>query len=108
LDTGAWLAFYEIKVHVDNRTDPYNSGFNNTDYLSDSFGINNLYELDSIREKYGCDAFLLEVNPVVCQLINEIELYAPDRYRIVYDNTVTSVIDGHGSIRWIIIECVEP
>ena len=108
LDTGAWLAFYEIKVHVDNRTDPYNSGFNNTDYLSDSFGINNLYELDSIREKYGCDAFLLEVNPVVCPLINEIELYAPDRYRIVYDNTVTSVIDGHGSIRWVIIECVEP
>ena len=104
LDTGAWLAFYDIKVHVDNRTDPFNSGFNNADYLSDSFGIANLYELDTVREKYGCDAFLLEVNPVVCPLIDEIDLYASDRYQIVYDNTVTSSIQNRGSIRWIVIE----
>lgn len=107
-DTGSWLAFNGIKVHIDNRFDPYNSNFSGIDYVTGKMNINNLYELDRFQAEFDCDAFVLDVNPVSCELLTEIELYAPDRYEIVYDNTVTSVIDGHGSIRWVIIECVEP
>ena len=103
-DTGSWLAFHGIKVHIDNRGDPYIGSFSGTDYMSEEMNITNLYELDSFQSKYGCDAFLLDVNPVSCDLLTEIELYASDRYQIVYDNTVTSVIPNHGSIRWIVIE----
>ena len=105
-DTGSWLVFNGIKVHIDNRFDPYNSAFSGTDYLTGKMEITNLYELDSFRAEYDCDAFLLDVNPVSCPLLNEIELYASDRYKIVYDNTVTSVAPNHGSIRWIVIECI--
>ena len=38
-------------------------------------------------------------------LLYEVERYAPDRYRIVYDNVVESPIDEIGSRRFVIIEC---
>ena len=107
-DTGSWLAFNGVKVNIDNRFDPYNSAFSGTDYLTGKMNITSLYELDSFRYEYDCDAFLLDVNPVSCRLLNEIELYASDRYEIVYDNTVTSVIPDRGSIRWVVIECIDP
>lgn len=108
LDSGSWLVFNDIKVHIDNRTDPYNSGFNDTDYLTGMMEITNLYELDNFRDEFECDAFLLDINPGSSPLIYEIETYASDRYEIVYDNTVTSVIPNHGSIRWVIIEYIGP
>ena len=39
-------------------------------------------------------------------LLYEVETYAPDRYRVVYDNVVESVIPELGSTRYVIIECI--
>ena len=108
LDSGSWLVFNGIKVHIDNRFDPYNSAFTGTDYLTGKMDITNLYELDSFREEYDCNAFLLDINPGFSPLLYEIGTYASDRYEIVYDNTVTSVAKDRGSIRWVVIEYTGP
>ena len=66
--------------------------------------MDTLSDLDAFRARYDNDAFLINYpNP---DLLYEIDTYAAGRYRLVYDNTVDSSIEGVGSMRWIIIECI--
>ncbi|MBR1798039.1 MAG: hypothetical protein IJ757_08560 [Clostridiales bacterium] len=101
-NTGSWLIFHDVKVHIDNRIDPYMSEFSPEDHIRGQMGIGSLAELDAFRGRYDNDAFLINYDSY---LVYEIMTYAPDRYEIVYDNTVESNVPGVGSNRWIIIEC---
>lgn len=102
-NTGSWLAFSGVPVHIDNRIDPYMSEYSGVDHIRGKIDVGSLDELDYIRSEYDCDAYILEVPAGYSYLVYEIETYAPDRYRVVYDNTVTSG-DGNTSRRWLIIE----
>ena len=95
-----------VKVHIDNRIDPFMSEFSGEDHIRGQMSIGTLADLDAFRARYDNDAFLINTGTGYSYLLYEIDTYAPDRYRVVYDNTVDSSIEGVGSIRWIIIECV--
>jgi len=102
-NTGSWLAFSGVPVHIDNRIDPYMQEYSGVDHIRGKNDITSLDELDYIESEYACDAFILEVPGGYSYLLYEIDTYASDRYTVVYDNTVTSG-DGSFSRRWIIIE----
>lgn len=104
-DTGSWLVFRGVKVHIDNRVDPYLEEFSGVDHISDQMNCVTITDLDVFAAKYDCDAFLLDMPDGFSYLLYEVERYAPDRYRIVYDNVVESPIDEIGSRRFVIIEC---
>ena len=104
-DTGSWLAFNGIKVHIDNRIDPYMSEFSGVDHIRGQMNVTTLADLDAFRSRYDNDAFLINTSSGYSHIIYEIETYASDRYEVVYDNTVGSSIPGVGDTRWIIIEC---
>ena len=102
-NTGSWLAFYEVPVHIDNRIDPYMREYSGVDHIRGKMCVSSLDELDAFSKEYDCDAFILDMAEGPSQLISEIETSAYDRYQIVYDNTVTSV-DGLVTVRWVVIE----
>lgn len=105
-NSGSWLVFHGVKVHIDNRVDPFISEFSDVDHMSGKMIVTNLFELDNFRAQYNNDAFLLTTNVGFSPLIFEIEKYASDRYRIVYDNTLTSTVKNGETLRWIVIECI--
>lgn len=105
-DSGSWLVFHGVKVHIDNRIDPYLMEFSGEDYIRDQMQCSTIAELDVFRARYDCDAFLLDMQDGFSYLLYEVETYAPDRYRVVYDNVVESVIPDLGSTRYVIIECI--
>jgi len=104
-NTGSWLLFNDIKVHIDNRIDPYMQEYSGVDHIRGKMSVSTLSDLDRFRGEYDNDAFLIETSAGYSDLIYEIETYAPDRYTVVYDNTVSSSIDGLQDIRWLVIEC---
>ena len=105
-DTGSWLAFHDVKVHIDNRIDPFMSEFSGEDHIRGQMSVGTLADLDTFRARYDNDAFLINTGVGYSYLLYEIDTYAPERYRVVYDNTVDSSIEGVGSMRWLIIECI--
>ena len=105
-NSGSWLVFNGVKVHIDNRVDPYISQFSDADHMTGKMTVSNLFELDNFRAQYNNDAFLLTTNVGFSPLIYEIETYAPDRYKVVYDNTVNSNMKDGETLRWIVIECL--
>lgn len=105
-NSGSWLVFHGIRVHCDNRMDPYINEASGTDHLSGKMNITTLFELDNFRNEYNNDAFLLTTNVGFSPLIYEIENYASDRYKVVYDNTLTSNVRNGETLRWIVIECL--
>ena len=105
-NSGSWLVFNGIKVHCDNRMDPYINEASGADHLSGKMNVTTLFELDNFRNEYGNDAFLLTTNPGFSPLVYEIETYASDRYKVVYDNTLTSNIRNGETLHWIVIECL--
>ena len=104
-ELGSWLAYRGVKVHIDNRVDPYITGFSGEDYMSEYMDCTTIAEMDAFRNRFDCDAFILYMPDGFSYLLYEVEKYAPDRYRIVYDNVVESPIDEIGSRRFVIIEC---
>lgn len=104
-DTGSWLAFHGVKVHIDNRIDPFMSEFSGEDHIRGQMNMTSLADLDAFRERYDNDAFLLNTGEGYPYLIYEIETYAPDRYAVVYANVVPSSVPGVDPVQWIIIEC---
>ena len=104
-DTGSWLVFHGVKVHIDNRIDPFMSEFSPEDHIRGQMSVSSLADLDAFRGRYNNDAFLVNMGEGYSYLLYEIEEYAPSRYRVVYDNTVQSVIPGVGATRWVVIEC---
>lgn len=106
-NTGTWLAFYDIKVHIDNRSDLYMERFSGTDYISGQMMINNIEDMDRFVEKYGCDALVLDLLPGTTDEWFADSLYdAKDRYKVVYDNKVTSIYNQQTSTRWLVVECL--
>ena len=91
-NTGTWLAFYGIKVHIDNRSDLYMERFSGTDYISGQMMINNINDMDRFVEKYGCDALVLDLAPNTTD-----EWFADALY--------TSP-DQQTSTRWLVVECL--
>ena len=102
-DTGSWLLFNGIKVHIDNRIDPFMEEYSGVDHIRGTMFIGSIEEMDSFRQKYDNDAFLL-TSPAP-QLVDYIGENCSDRYEVVYDNTVSSNIVNGLSIRWVIVEC---
>ena len=105
-DLGSWLVYRGVKVHIDNRIDPYMREFSGEDHIRDQMNCTTIAELDVFTAKYDCDAFLLDMPDGFSYLLYEIERYAPERYRVVYDNVVESQIPDIGSRRFVIIECI--
>lgn len=105
-NTGSWLAFYDVPVHIDNRIDPFMEEYSGVDHIRGKMNISNLYELESFRREYEPDAFILDMGTGESELLWEIENYASDRYKIVYDNTCSSNLTDSICIRWVIIECI--
>ena len=106
-NTGTWLAFYGIPVHIDNRSDLYMASFSGTDYISGQMMIDNIEDMDEFVSKYGCDALVLDLLPGTTDEWFADDLYAAsDRYRVVYDNTVTSIYKEEISTRWLVVECL--
>lgn len=104
-DTGSWLAFHGVKVHIDNRIDPFMSEFSGEDHIRGQMSITSLADLDAFRARYDNDAFLINTGEGYPYFLYEIDTYASDRYSVVYDNVVPSSIPGVNSQQWIIIEC---
>ena len=104
-DTGSWLAFHGVKVHIDNRIDPFMSEFSGEDHIRGQMGITSLADLDAFRTRYDNDAFLINTGEGYPYFLYEIDTYAADRYAVVYDNVVPSSIPGVSNQQWIIIEC---
>ncbi len=105
-NTGTWLAFYDIPVHIDNRSDLYMESFSGTDYISGQMMIGNIEDMNEFVDRYGCDAIVLDLLPGTTDEYFADDLYAAsDRYKVVYDNTVTSTLDPANSLRWMVVEC---
>lgn len=105
-NTGSWLAFYDIPVHIDNRIDPYMREYSGVDHIRGRMYMGSVADLDSFRAEYDNDAFLIDIQPGSDSLIRAVTEEASDRYRIVYDNTVVSNLTDTISTRWIVIECI--
>ena len=104
-NTGAWLAFYDVDVHIDNRIDPYMIEFSPEDHIRDQMSVSSLADLDAFRGRYNNDAFVIDMPDGYSYLLYEIETYASDRYQVVYDNVVESSIDGMPNMRFVVVEC---
>ena len=105
-NTGSWLAFYDIPVHIDNRIDPFMYEYSRVDHIRGKMNIGNLYEMDMFVAEYHPDAFILDIGTGDSPLLYEIEKYGSDRYKIVYDNTCVSNLTDSINIRWVIVECI--
>ena len=106
-NTGTWLAFYEVPVHIDNRTDLYMREFSGEDYIRDKMLIRSVSEMNDFVDEYDADALILDLYPGTTDDWFADDLYASDRYSVVYDNTVTSTYDDT-SFRWLVVECTDP
>ena len=104
-NTGSWLVFSGVPVHIDNRIDPYMEEYSGVDHVRGKMNISTLADLDYVANQYDCDAYILDMGAGYSYLLYEIETYASDRYQVVYDNTVTSPYDS-SALRWVIIEPV--
>ena len=81
--------------------------FSGTDYISNQMMINKISDMDEFVEKYDCDALILELMPGTTDEWFADDLYAAtDRYKVIYDNTVTSVYNDT-CYRWLVVECVD-
>ena len=105
-NSGTWLAFYQIPVHIDNRTDLYLEEFSGEDYITGTMMINNISDMDDFVDKYDADAIVLDLAPGTTDEYFIDDLYASEKYRIVYDNTAVSTYDADISCRWVIAECI--
>lgn len=107
-NSGTWLAFYDIPVHIDNRCDPYMAEYSGTDYLTGQMMIEDIDSLDKFFAKYDeADAAVLDLYPGTTDDWFVDDIYeATDRYKIVYDNTVTSTYKPDVRLRWVVVERV--
>lgn len=116
-DTGSWLLFNDIKVHVDNRIDPYLTSYSGEDHIHNEMVIDSLTHMNDFYEKYHPDAILLRYSdplPLesgefyphsnsIQNLVEEMIYYEPEKYKKVYENTTT--IKGENAYTWVIFEC---
>ena len=104
-NSGTWLAFYEIPVHIDNRTDLYMEEFSGEEYIRGQMLITGIDEMNEFVDKYDADALVLDLEAGTTDEWFADELYASDRYSVIYDNYVTSTYDPDYTYRWMVVEC---
>lgn len=104
-NSGTWLAFHGIPVHIDNRTDLYLEEFSGEEYIRGQMLITDIDEMNAFVDKYDVDALVLDLEAGTTDEWFADELYASDRYDVIYDNTVISTYDDTYSYRWLIVEC---
>lgn len=105
-NSGTWLAFYGIPVHLDNRADLYLKEYSGEEYLAGQYMITSIYEMDDFVDKYDVDALVLDLVAGTTDEWFADDLYESDRYNVIYDNYVTSTYDPSYTYRWMIVECV--
>ena len=105
-NSGTWLAFYGIPVHIDNRIDPYMREYSGVDHIRGKMLINDMREMNSFVDEYHPDALVLDLRPGTTDIYFIDDLNASGRYNIIYDNIVTSTYDQEQSYRWLIVEVV--
>lgn len=130
---GTWLLFNDIKVHIDNRVDPYLASYSGEDNFHNVYMINNLVNLDDFVDRYQPDAIIFNYDKsldtlytnnnqesynhssTMCNFIESIDRYASDKYKKVYENTVNGIqqysFSGEESyssveLTWVIYEPV--
>ena len=106
-NSGTWLAFYGIPVHIDNRTDLYLAEFSGVDYITNKMLISDIDEMDGFVDEYHPDALVLDLEPGTTDEYFALDLYESERYNVIYDNTVVSTYDGEQTYRWMVVEVVE-
>lgn len=105
-NTGTWLAFYGIPVHIDNRSDLYLKEFSGEEYFAGQYMITSINEMDDFVDKYDVDALVLDLEAGTTDEWFADDLYESDRYNVIYDNYVTSTYDPSYTYRWMVVECV--
>ncbi len=106
-NSGTWLAFYGIPVHIDNRTDLYLAEFSGVDYITNKMLIADIDEMNGFVDEYHPDALVLDLEPGTTDEYFAEDLYASERYNVIYDNTVVSTYDGKQTYRWMVVEVVD-
>ncbi len=106
-NTGTWLAFYGIPVHIDNRIDPYMQEYSGVDHIRGKMLIADIDEIDAFVDEYDADALVLDLEPGTTDEYFAEDLYASERYNVIYDNTVVSTYDGKQTYRWMVVEVVD-
>ena len=104
-NSGTWLAFHGIPVHIDNRTDLYMGEFSGEDYIRGQMLITDIDVMDEFVDKYDADALVLDLEAGTTDEWFADDIYASDRYTVIYDNYVTSTYDPDYTYRWMIVEC---
>ena len=105
-DTGTWLAFYDVKVHIDNRVDLYLPQYSGQDYFEGHLVLENIDQADAFYDKYSPDAFVIESFPNTTDEAVINDMIESGRYKLVYDNYCTSSYDPNITLRWSVFECV--
>ncbi|SEW21786.1 hypothetical protein SAMN05216413_1645 [Ruminococcaceae bacterium KH2T8] len=106
-NSGTWLAFYGIPVHIDNRTDLYLAEFSGEDYITNKMLIADIDEMNGFVDEYHPDALVLDLEPGTTDEYFAEDLYTSERYNVIYDNTVVSTYDGKQTYRWMVVEVVD-
>lgn len=105
-NSGSWLAFHGVKVHIDNRIDPYMEEYSGVDHIRGKLSMKNIRDMDRFVEEYHPDAFVFDLGTGDSNLVYEIETFGSDRYKIVYDKVVNSTLSTSLDTRWVIVECI--
>ena len=125
---GTWLLFNDIKVHIDNRLDPYLKSYSGVDTIHNSMYINNLIHMNDFRDKYHPDVFIFHSQDATDKIeageqyehlnnmenfFEMIDTYESDRYKKVYDSTTYSVdklthekTKSSHKHHWVVYECI--
>ncbi|MCR4671052.1 MAG: hypothetical protein K5643_07675 [Saccharofermentans sp.] len=106
-NTGTWLAFYGIPVHIDNRADLYMREYSGVDHLRGKMIISDIDAMNDFVAEYDPDAVVLDLYPGTTDEYFLEDIYASGKYKVIYDNTVSSTYDPDQSYRWVIAECVK-
>ncbi|MCQ2482626.1 MAG: hypothetical protein MJ153_03995 [Clostridia bacterium] len=105
-NTGTFFAFYDIPVHIDNRSDLYMSEYSGEDHTRGEMYMENIDSMNRFVNRYNdVGAFIMEFDPrdpATNQLVKDVS--ESDRFSIVYDNTVVSNTDLNKAYRWFVIE----
>lgn len=104
-DSGTWLAFYDVKVHIDNRVDLYLPQYSGEDYFNGYLVMTDIDQADEFYEKYSPDAFVIESFPGTTDEFLLEDMMASPRYTVVYDEIAVSSYDPGTTLRWTVFQC---
>ena len=69
--------------------------------------ISDIDAMNDFVAEYDPDAVVLDLYPGTTDEYFLEDIYASEKYKVIYDNTVSSTYDPDQSYRWVIAECVK-